>query len=948
MCIQSEAILEKKLIEQLVSQGFERVIIPDESGLQSNFKLQLEKHNHVSLSDNEFNRVMNHLDGGTIFDKSTKLRDKFELVLDSGDIKYIEFFNITEWCKNGFQVANQISMTGKYANRYDVTLLINGIPMVQIELKRRGIEMKEGFNQICRYHRHSFQGLFRYLQLFVISNGVNTRYFANNRELSYNQTFYWTDAENKKYSQLNEFTETFLNKCQLAKIIAKYIVLHQTDKILMVLRPYQYYAAERIVKQVTDKVMKHGYIWHTTGSGKTLTSFKASQILTMNDEVDKVIFVVDRKDLDYQTMKEFNAFSKGSVDSTDSISQLIKQIIDAKTKLIITTIQKLNNAISKPAYRLRMQSSRDKRVIFIFDECHRSQFGDTHSRIDKFFHKKTFFGFTGTPIFAENKVKNRTTKDLFGECLHKYVIKDAIDDGNVLGFSVEYYSTFHRKNLLNSDGTDLDVDEIQVQGIDTREVFDSEIRLEKIVDFIIANHQKKSYHKEFNALFATSSINTLLNYYDIFKQKEHNLKIATVYSYQANEDITDDGIFEVENYPEFDAAAHPNTKYNEKLVEGFPTHSRERLDDIVADYNKTFKTNFDLNKAHGYTAYFSDVTKKMKEKRIDLLLVVNMLLTGFDSKLTNTIYVDKNVKYHGLIQAFSRTNRIYKEKKKYGNVVSFRNLKKRTDEAITLFSNPDALETVLMQPYEHYVEDFNLNVQKMFALVKSVADVDNLEGEESKAQFIQEFRNLLRVMNLLTTFTEFNFADLALTNQQFEDFRSKYLDLHDFVINRETEKESILDDLDFELELIRRDNINVDYIIRLLKDLDQESTSFATDVDFILKTMDSSEQLRDKKELIEKFIQENLPELQDKDKLDETLDKFLNEQRAKEINALVETEKLDKDKLNLLIEEYEFSNHLYKDDVKEALPTTYKFIERKSKAEKIMQTIKNIVNKFRW
>lgn len=948
MCTQSEAILEKKMIEQLIGQGFDKVEIKDEAGLYANLKVQLEKHNKLQLSNKEFSRVLNYLAGGTIFDKSTKIRDKFELQLDSGNTHYLEFFNTSEWCKNNFQVANQITMIGKYKNRYDVTLLINGIPMVQIELKRRGIEMKEGFNQICRYHRHSFQGLFNYIQIFVISNGVNTAYFANNRQLAYNQTFCWTDDKNNKYSQLNEFTETFLRKCHLAKIIAKYIVLHQTNKYLMVLRPYQYYAVESIVKRVTEKVQHNGYIWHTTGSGKTLTSFKASQILTMNDDVDKVVFVVDRKDLDYQTMTEFNAFSKGSVDSTENTNKFIKQIIDDKTKLIITTIQKLNNAISKTSYQKRMLSASSKRIIFIFDECHRSQFGDTHSKIDKFFSNKTFFGFTGTPIFAENKVKNLTTKDLFDECLHKYVIKDAIDDGNVLGFSVEYYSTFKSKELIDADGDDLDVDDIQVKGINTKEVFDCEIRLEKIVDFIIVNHQKKSYGKEFNALFATSSIPTLLKYYEIFKRKKHNLKIATIFSYNANEDITDDGIFEVESYPEYPMVADPELEYNGRLVETATTHTREKLDIIVADYNRTFKTNYDLNKANGYNAYFSDITKKMKKKKIDILIVVNMLLTGFDSFLTNTIYVDKNLRYHGLVQAFSRTNRIYNEKKKYGNVVSFRNLKRRTDQAITLFSNPDALENVLMQSYEHYVEDFNHNVQVLLGLAGSVNDVDKLKGEESKAEFIQEFRALLRIMNLLTTFSEFSFADLDLTNQQFEDFRSKYLDLHELVKNQVIEKESILNDLDFELELIRRDNINVDYIINLLKDLEVDSASFSTDVDFILKSMDSSENLRDKKELIEKFIQENLPDIADNSKLEECLDKFIDEERRKEINALAETEQLDKDKLNRLIEEYEFSNHLHKDKVKDSLLVSYKFMEKKSKAEKIMQIIKNIVSKFRW
>lgn len=948
MCTQSEAILEKKLIEQLENQGFAKVIIKDESDLYINFRNQLEKQNGIILSDKEFNRVLNHLEGGTIFDKATKIRDKFELYLDSGEIKYIHFFNTKEWCKNTFQVANQIAMIGKYKNRYDVTLLINGVPMVQIELKRRGIEIKEGFNQICRYHSHSFQGLFHYLQIFVISNGVNTLYFSNNRQLRYSQTFSWTDENNKKYSQLTDFAATFLSKCHIAKIIAKYIVLHQTSRQLMVLRPYQYYAVEKIVKRVEDKVPKNGFIWHTTGSGKTLTAYKASQILTMNDEVDKVVFVVDRKDLDYQTMTEFNAFSKGSVDSTDNTKKLIKQITENTQDLIITTIQKLNNAISRDSNKLKMLSVRDKRIIFIFDECHRSQFGDTHDNINKFFTNKTFFGFTGTPIFPTNNIGKRTTEDLFDDELHRYTIKEAIDDGNVLRFSVEYYSTFKQKELLDESGDDIDVDDILVMGIDTQEVYNSEERLSLIVDFIIENHHKKTYSKEFNALFATSSIPTLLKYYNIFKQKKHNLKVATIFSYQANEDMTNDGIFEVEPHPEFAMAADPLKPYDNRVEDPNDYQTREYLDQIVADYNEMYSTNFDLNKANGYNAYFADVTKKMKTRQIDLLIVVNMLLTGFDSHLTNTIYVDKNLRYHGLIQAFSRTNRTSGEKKGSGNVVSFRNLKRRTDDAISLFSNPEALDTVLMHPYQYYVDDFNFNANNLLALVGSVAGVDDLEGEEKKAQFIQEFRRLLRIKNLLSPFSEFTFADLNLTKQQFEGFISKYYDIRDKVKNQAVEKESILNDLDFEIELIRRDNINVDYIIKLMKDLDKESASFTSDVDFILKTMDSSEELRNKKELIEKFIEENLPEIDDRSKLEENFDNYIDLERAKEIDKLAQQEKLNQEKLQEIIENYEFSNLIYSEEVKKALTVKYKFLERFEKSKEIIQMIIKIVNKFRW
>lgn len=575
---------------------------------------------------------------------------------------YIQFFNSKDWCCNKFQVTNQITMEGKYKNRYDVTILINGLPLVQIGLKRSGIELKEAFNQINRYQKHSYRRLFNFIQLFVISNGVNTKYYANNKNQSFKQTFYWTDVENNRYSNLHKFTEVFLNKSHILKMIGKYIALHKSEQILMILRNYQYYTVESILKRVENLPPKNGYIWHTTDSGKTLTSFKASQLLTQNKNIDKVIFVVDRKDLDYQTIKEFKAFDKDSIDGTDNTTHLVKQITDDKTPLIITTIQKLNNTISKTHLESRMKNVKDKKIVFIFDECHRSQFGDTHHKIVEFFSNKHMFGFTGTPIFAENTIKTKTTKDLFHECLHKYSIKDAIGDDNVLGFSVEYYNTFKSKDLKDKEGNDLNV-----EGIDTTEVFEAPERLENIVDFILANHRRKTYNKEFTSIFAVSNIPTLIKYYDIFKNKKHDLNIATIFTYAANEEAKDT---------------------EENTGEEVPTiHTREKLDEIVKDYNKTFGDNHNLNKDGGFNAYYIDISKKVKERKIDILLVVNMFLTGFDSKTLNTLYVDKNLKYHNLIQAYSRTNKILNEKKSYGNVLCFRNLKKRTDEAIKLFSN---------------------------------------------------------------------------------------------------------------------------------------------------------------------------------------------------------------------------------------------------------------------
>lgn len=934
MSIQSEAELEKNLIKQLISQGYESINIKNEEELNLNFKKQLEFHNKKSLNDSpltdkEFEKVMIHLSGGSIFDKAKKLRDQFQLLRDNDEIVYIQFFNSKDWCCNKFQVTNQIAMEGKYKNRYDVTILINGLPLIQIELKRSGIELKEAFNQINRYQKHSYGRLFNFIQLFVISNGVNTKYYANNKNQSFKQTFYWTDVENNRYSDLHKFTEVFLNKSHVLKMIGKYIVLHKSDQILMVLRPYQYYAVESILKRVENLPPKNGYIWHTTGSGKTLTSFKASQLLTQNKNIDKVIFVVDRKDLDYQTIKEFKAFDKDSIDGTDNTAHLVNQITDDKTSLIITTIQKLNNAISKNHLENKMKNAKDKKIVFIFDECHRSQFGDTHHKIVEFFSNKQMFGFTGTPIFAENAIKTKTTKDLFHECLHKYSIKDAISDDNVLGFSVEYYNTFKSKDLKDKEGNDLSADDLNVEGIDTAEVFEAPERLENIVDFILANHRRKTYNKEFTSIFAVSNIPTLIKYYDIFKSKNHDLNIATIFTYAANEEAKDT---------------------EENTGEEVPTiYTREKLDEIVKDYNKTFGDNHNLNKDGGFNAYYIDISKKVKERKIDILLVVNMFLTGFDSKTLNTLYVDKNLKYHNLIQAYSRTNRILNEKKSYGNVLCFRNLKKRTDEAITLFSNKEAVETVLMKNYDEYVADFNRYVAELFKIASCVNDVDKLESEEEKAAFITAYRNLIRVMNRLNTFTEFSFDHIDIEEQEFEDYKSKYLDLYDEVKSKRTkEKVSILNDLDFEVELLKRDDINVSYIMLLLKELNPKSESYVKDKEFILKLLDGSEKLRSKRELIEKFLEENLPLIPEEQDVETEFDFYLMKEKEKAIEKFILEENLNKDRLKETINEYDFSKKLDRDMIKSTFMDKLKIGERRVKIEIVANTIKDLVNRFTW
>ena len=943
MTTQSEQTLENNLIAQLETLGFEKVRIDDETALLENLKSQLEKHNKTSLSEREFKQILNKLAKGNIFEKAKILRDKIDYIKDDGETAYIELINQIKWCKNEYQVTHQVTMKDKYTNRYDVTILINGLPLVQIELKRRGLEMKEAFNQTNRYHRHSFAagyGLFGYLQLFVISNGVNTKYYANNpvNKRDFKQTFFWADKDNKKNSQLSEFAEDFLEKCQLSKMITKYIVLNQSERMLMVLRPYQYYAVEAIVEQVRN-TKKYGYIWHTTGSGKTLTSFKTAQILTQSPEVHKVVFVVDRKDLDYQTIKEFNSFSQGSVDATNNTNKLVKQFAD-DTKLIVTTLQKLNNAIASDKYLSRMVALQNKRMVFIFDECHRSQFGETHNRIKAFFHKVQMFGFTGTPIFADNAAKNalgkRTTKDLFGECLHKYVITDAIRDQNVLKFSIEYIRTIKQK-----DGGE----DIVVEAIDTTEVLEAPIRLDNITDYIIANHARKTHAREFNAIFCVSSVRTLTDYYTLLKKKkeeeQHNLKVATIFSYQANE--ADD---DANGFIEVDIQMQEVGDGRAGVYQVENKHSREKLDDYMADYNQMFNTNFSTNNFYGY---YKDIGKRVKAGQLDVLLVVNMFLTGFDSKRLNTIYVDKNLKYHGLIQAFSRTNRTMGQKKSQGNVVCFRNLKPATDQAIELFANKDAIEDIILAPYEDYTKRFAEAVARLKAITPTVESVDDLLTEEDEANFIQAFRDLMRLKNVLECFTEFSFDDLPMDEQDFADYRSKYLDLYDKVrADNEKEKVSILDDIDFELELIRRDTINVSYIISLLSQM-KNATPEEREKQHknILSILDTETQLRSKKELIERFIANHFPDIPKGGDIAGEFESYWSAEKTKAVEELSKTEGLDLDGLQKVIGDYLFSEKTpMRDEVINIMRTRPKLKERGSVSERVISKIKAFVETF--
>ncbi|MGL5296247.1 MAG: type I restriction endonuclease subunit R [Culicoidibacterales bacterium] len=879
MAYQSEADLEKQLIDQLVKQGFEQVIILDEAALETNFRHQVQLHNEADLAgepltDIEFSRILVHLKGKSVFRSAQLLREKYPLERENGQTVYLDFFDSQQWCKNRFQVTNQTTIQGKYENRYDVTILINGLPVVQIELKRRGIELKEAFNQIMRYKNHSFTGLYRYLQLFVVSNGVESKYFANNdKELNYQQTFYWSDECNQRLQQLQEFAADLLEPCRLAKMLARYMVINETDKTMLVMRPYQVYAVEALVKRA-EETANNGYIWHTTGSGKTLTSFKASQIISRISTIKKVFFLVDRKDLDAQTISEFNKFSPDSVDITDKTDTLVKQITDIRRPLIVTTIQKMAHAIKNPRYSQIMTQYKNERIVFIIDECHRSQFGDMHKAINIHFTKAQYFGFTGTPRFFENKSQEgRTTADLFQTCLHTYLIKDAISDGNVLGFSTEMIKTFDA-------GYDPD-DDTQVEAIDTAEIFENEIRLGNIVQHIVQNHDIKTRNRKYTAIFTVPSIPLLVKYYDLFKRyNDKNLKIAGIFTFGANEDS-----------------------------EGRDEHSRDSLERMIHDYNEIFKTNYSTDT---FSNYFTDVSKKVKRAEIDILIVVNMFLTGFDSKLLNTLYIDKNLKYHDLIQAYSRTNRIESSEKPFGNIVSYRNLKKRTDDAIRLFSQTDSTDVVLMESMGTYVEQWQQFLVELQTLAPTPESVTSLIDEEDQLKFVKCFQQLAKLLLRLETFTEFSFDSivLGLSEQMYQDYRSHYFTLYEETKKLKGQKVSVLQDIDFVMEVMFRDKINVHYILELINQIDLTNpTKRDVDIQVILDKLNRNEdpQLKSKIELIEAFLRQVVPTLEADDSIAVHYQEFIQKHREQSLAAFAQQIGLATDKVDTYISEYEYS-----------------------------------------
>ena len=946
MPVQSEAALENGLIATLQQMNYEYVQIEEEKNLRTNFKSQLEKHNRKRLeeigrtefTEAEFEKILIYLEGGTRFEKAKKLRDLFPLELDDGERLWVEFLNRTHWCQNEFQVSHQITVEGRKKCRYDVTILINGLPLVQIELKRRGVELKQAYNQIQRYHKTSFHGLFDYIQLFVISNGVNTRYFANNPNSGYKFTFNWTDAANVPFNELEKFATSFFDKCTLGKIIGKYIVLHEGDKCLMVLRPYQFYAVEKILDRVKNS-NNNGYIWHTTGAGKTLTSFKAAQLVAELDDVDKVMFVVDRHDLDTQTQSEYEAFEPGAVDSTDNTDELVKRL-HGNSKIIITTIQKLNAAVSKQWYSRRIEEIRHSRIVMIFDECHRSHFGDCHKNIVRFFDNTQIFGFTGTPIFVENAVDGHTTKEIFGNCLHKYLIKDAIADENVLGFLVEYYHG------------NADVDNA------------NQNRMTEIAKFILNNFNKSTFDGEFDALFAVQSVPTLIRYYKIFKSLDPKIRIGAVFTYASNSS-QDDAL----------------TGMNTGSYVSESTGEADELQAIMDDYNDMFGTSFTTE---NFRAYYDDINLRMKKKKtdmkpLDLCLVVGMFLTGFDSKKLNTLYVDKNMDYHGLLQAFSRTNHVLNEKKRFGKIVCFRDLKSNVDASIKLFSNSNNLEDIVRPPFNEVKKNYQELTTNFLEQYPTPSSIDLLQSEKDKKQFILAFRDVIKKHAEIQVYDEFeeDAADLGMTEQQFMDFRSKYLDIYDTFAggckpseenqtpdedteSTETSTESGIDDIDFCLELLHSDIINVTYILELIADLNPYSADYKEKRTYIIDTMIKDAELRNKAKLIDGFIQQNVDDDRDnfmarKQKFDgtsdleERLNNYITTERNNAVDKLAKEEGLDVSVLNHYLSEYDYLQKEQPEIIQEALKEKHLGLIKKRKTlTRILDRLKSIIRTFSW
>lgn len=933
----SEYEVETKFIDRLESIGYEYVELKNYDDVLQNLRKQLAAFNagnlietkgEASFSDTEFRRIMIHLDNHTVYESAKNLRDQYILTLDNGKTVYLRFLS-GNTDQNIFQVTHQVTMDKEhkddvvYKNRYDVTVLINGLPIVQIELKRPGVEIDEAVNQINRYRKFSFRGVFRYLQIFVVSNSVQTKYFCNENEMMdgiYNPilkslVFFWTDEKNVRINDLNSFTAEFFRKSSLTEMLNKYMVIKTTEPVLMVMRPYQIYAVRAARKRVME-VNRNGYVFACTGSGKTLTSFKLAQLLRDENTVEKVIFLIDRKDLDEQTIEEYNSFEKGCVDNTNSTAVLIHQMKDRKAKLLVTTIQKMSNAVGNPKYASVMDAYRDKKVVFIIDECHRSQFGKMHGQIQKHFKKANFIGFTGTPIFEKNRgTAKQTTADIFSAgpqidaCLHRYMIKDAIADGNVLRFSVEYQRTISADKFPQPGIDPALIDDPEYcarHRIDLNGLYHEQERIEKITRHILDHHEQHVHPQGkdvYTALFAVDSIQMLGRYYDEFQRlnkerdKDKQLKIAAIFTYQANEDMD----------------------------EGADEHSQELLTRCMYDYNQQFGTGYETDM---FDTYRKDIAKRMKQKRlpqVDLLLVVNMFLTGFDAKPCNTLYLDKNLIWHSLLQAYSRTNRIDKVTKQFGQVITYRNIKKWQDDALTLFSGDGDPNEYLLEDYQYYVNQWNNQEQVLRKITPDVAEAGQLKSEDEIRMFIIAFRSMAQTLATLKTFIDFNWEDLepALGENEYEGYKSWYLYYKDQSTERNP-KVPVPVDVDFDIELIRTDRINVVYILNLLKKAkaagktDEERQA---DVDLILREVERSdnESMRMKKDIMKDFILNKFYDLPDDADIMAAFTEFEKERLQADMELFAYENGIDYIVISELFHNYVFTRRISDDDIRKKL-----------------------------
>ena len=981
---QSEAELEKEFIEQLTKQAYEFIKIHNEEDLIKNLRKQLEKLNNFKFTDMEWKDFFNlelANPNQSVVEKTRTIQEDYVKILkrEDGTNKNIYLIDKKDIHNNILQVINQYETDeGRRKNRYDVTILVNGLPLIHIELKRRGVAIQEAFNQIKRYQRESFwasSGLYEYIQIFVISNGTHTKYYSNTtrnehiRELnngakrkgkrssnSFEFTSWWADERNKPITDLIDFTKTFFAKHTILNILTKYCVF-TTENQLLVMRPYQIVATEKILNKIEistnykifGTVEAGGFIWHTTGSGKTLTSFKTAQLASKLPYIDKVLFVVDRKDLDYQTMKEYDKFEKGAANSNTSTRILKKQLEDPNAKIIITTIQKLDRFIKKN----KGHKIFDGHVVLIFDECHRSQFGDMHSAITRAFNKYHLFGFTGTPIFpinASSYGKNilKTTSQAFGKNLHTYTIVNAIADKNVLPFKVDYVSTLREAENIEDE---------KIQDIDREAALSAPERISNIVKYIIEHFDQKtkrnSFYKlkerrlaGFNSIFTVSSIDMAKKYYSEFKKQLKNqpsdkkLKVAIIYSFSVNEDI--DGM--IDENPE-------DTK-------GLDQSSRDFLDNAIKDYNEMFGTSYDTS-SDKFQNYYKDVSRRVKDREIDILIVVNMFLTGFDATTLNTLWVDKNLRMHGLLQAYSRTNRILNSIKTFGNIVCFRNLEEKTNEAIALFGDIDASGIVLLKTYEEYYygyEEISIagNIKKVRGYKDLVEELlekyplgKRIIEEKKKKDFIKLYGKILRVLNILTTFDEFKGNEI-LSERDFQDYHSKYIDLYnEFRKERGGEKENINDDLIFEMELIKQIEINIDYILELIKKYHKDHIKNKEILIDINKAIDSSVVLRNKKDLIEQFIKS----LDISSVVDDEWIKFVEKKKIEELEIIIKEENLNHD------ETYKFIQNAFKDgyitttgtELTKVLPQVSRFSQdgkRTKKRETVIEKLTKFFERF--